>query len=648
MQTEALEQYARALKAGQKYYKTAVARNEPPYPPVLEELIQDVPMAGQVDLGLVNIPCELIVGVRNAGRSAALAGNFMPLLAQGSEFSAKWISLCNAHLSAEGIRDPIKCYEYLGRFYVEEGNKRVSVLKSYDAPTIPAMVTRLVPAWSDEPRIRLYYEFISFYALSRLYGLELRRSGDYARLQAALGFGPDHVWTEEERRRFSSSFTFFRTVFGRSAPSDCALTSAEALLGWLQLYPFSSLRELTAAELERQLAPILSDIETEGESAAVTVSTEPENRGQSVLARLRRVAHADRIRIAFLYAYDPETSAWTRAHDEGRRYLEEELGERVQIQVLHAYNHDYLGAIERAAADGAQLVIATTPAMIADCRRAAALHPELKILNCSLSQPYSGVRPCYTRLYEVKFIAGAIAGVMCGGRPIGYVANYPIFGTPAEINAFALGARATDPSAGILLRWTCTAGEAVEELRAAGVRVLSNRDVIRPEKNEHAMELGTYMLGEDGSPVPLVRPVWRWGRLYEQIVRSIFSGAWADIARSRAVHYWWGMDSGVIDLEFGETLPAGVRSLGEILRSGFLNGTVQPFRTELRDRSGLLRSDGSQDLSPEQIMHMDWLCDNVDGEIPPFEKLLPMSRETVRLLGVYRDRIPPEKEGTLL
>ena len=104
----------------------------------------------------------------------------------------------------------------------------------------------------------------------------------------------------------------------------------------------------------------------------------------------------------------------------------------------------------------------------------------------------------------------------------------------------------------------------------------------------------------------------------------------------------------MIDLAFGEALPAGVRSLGEILRSGFLGGTVQPFRTELRDQSGQLRSDGSRDLSPEQIMHMDWLCDNVEGEIPAFEKLLPMSRETVRLLGVYRDRIPPEKEGARL
>ena len=45
---------------------------------------------------------------------------------------------------------------------------------------------------------------------------------------------------------------------------------------------------------------------------------------------------------------------------------------------------------------------------------------------------------------------------------------------------------------------------------------------------------------------------------------------------------------------------------------------------------------------------MDWLCDNVIGTIPAFEELRPISQKLVRVLGVYRDRIPPEKEGVLL
>jgi hypothetical protein len=57
-----------------------------------------------------------------------------------------------------------------------------------------------------------------------------------------------------------------------------------------------------------------------------------------------------------------------------------------------------------------------------------------------------------------------------------------------------------------------------------------------------------------------------------------------------------------------------------------------------------VRNNGNRPLSPDEIMSMDWLCDNVDGCIPGYDQLMPQSRELVRLLGIYRDSIPPEKE----
>jgi hypothetical protein len=44
---------------------------------------------------------------------------------------------------------------------------------------------------------------------------------------------------------------------------------------------------------------------------------------------------------------------------------------------------------------------------------------------------------------------------------------------------------------------------------------------------------------------------------------------------------------------------------------------------------------------------MDWLCDNVDGYIPTFDQIAPYARNIVRALGIYRDQIPAEKEGSL-
>ena len=39
-------------------------------------------------------------------------------------------------------------------------------------------------------------------------------------------------------------------------------------------------------------------------------------------------------------------------------------------------------------------------------------------------------------------------------------------------------------------------------------------------------------------------------------------------------------------------------------------------------------------------MHMDWLCENVIGHIPTLEEVIPASRATVQLLGVFQEDVP--------
>ena len=104
---------------------------------MLDDILTDVDIVAQEPLGLVDIPAESIVGTKTAGRTPPFASNFMPLLDDDTEFAVKWSNLCDAHLE-EGIHTPIIAFEYLNKFYVQEGNKRVSVLKYYEAVKIPA------------------------------------------------------------------------------------------------------------------------------------------------------------------------------------------------------------------------------------------------------------------------------------------------------------------------------------------------------------------------------------------------------------------------------------------------------------------------------------------------------------------------------
>ena len=134
--------------------------------PVLDDFVTASNVSASVDMGIVQIPANLIVGTKTKGRMNAFSSNFMPILEEGTEFSDKWKRLCEAHLT-EGIRDPIKAYEYMNRYYVEEGNKRVSVLKFFDAVAIPGHVIRLMPEGGGE-EVELYNEFLEFYKLTLL------------------------------------------------------------------------------------------------------------------------------------------------------------------------------------------------------------------------------------------------------------------------------------------------------------------------------------------------------------------------------------------------------------------------------------------------------------------------------------------------
>ncbi|MBO5867403.1 MAG: BMP family ABC transporter substrate-binding protein, partial [Oscillospiraceae bacterium] len=181
-----------------------------------------------------------------------------------------------------------------------------------------------------------------------------------------------------------------------------------------------------------------------------------------------------------------------------------------------------------------------------------------------------------------------------------------------------------------------------------GLSVISNRDIPTRDGNHMLQgDYGTYLVEDNGTLVPLGSPCWLWGKFYENVVQSILSGAWNNDKTQRAVNYWWGMDSGVIDVTLSKHLPEGLRQLAWILRKGMQSGTIDPFKRLLIAQDGTIKNDGSRSLTPEELLHMDWLCNNVEGSIPPFEDILPYSQAMVRELGIYRDSIPKEKEGEI-
>ena len=636
----ATEEYIQALKIGQKQYKEASAAGKQLHPLVLDELLPDDFTESIVDAGLVEIPAERIVGVKAAGRVTAFSASFRPLLDIKTEFGAKWVNLCEAHLGDTGITDPIQCYEYLGNFYVQEGNKRVSVLRHFESPRIPGYVKRILPAKTEEPRIQAYYEFLEFYKDAKLYQPQFRRPGAYGKLLKYLGKGKGEAWSEDERRTFRAYYHYFTEAFA-SVGKDKDLVPEEALLLWLELYPYENLGSLPAQELKKSVSALWEDMVTSNSEVSVKLQTNADDSGKTSLVS-RVMAALDQLNVAFVHQLSPSASTWVLGHEMGKEHIETVFGDKILVRSYYDASTPEQTEVllEQAVEDGAQVVFTTSAPLRRETLKMAVKYPKVRFFNCSVDQPYSSIRSYYARLYEAKFITGAIAGALANNDRIGYMAAYPILGEPASINAFALGAQMTNPRAQIELKWSCIPGTSQADFFADGIRIVSNKEA--PTESKMFLDFcnyGTYLMDDKATLIPLGTPVWGWGQFYEYAIKTILSGGMQkEKGSGTALNYWFGLDSGVIDLKLSDRLPQGVRQMAKLLYEAVKQGYIDPFGRKIMAQDGTVKNDGTESFTSEQILRMDWLCDNVIGYIPTIEEIRLESRKIVQELGIYRDK----------
>lgn len=627
---EALADYNKALRLGKREGKSL---------PVLDDILKEkkITAAREIPLGLVQIPSEQLVGTKTAGRSAAFSKSFYPLLKDSTEFAGKWMELYKAHLT-EGIREPIKAYEFMNKFYVEEGNKRVSVLKYFDAVSIPGMVTRIVPPRTDEKENRIYYEFMEFYNLSQINYIWFSQEGSFAKLQRLVGKRPDEFWNDDDKLNFSSIFSRFSSEYEANGGDKLPITTGDAFLYFIQLYDYASLDQMTSTELKEKLIKSWEEFKLLTTEESLELQMDPNTEGESkknIFARLIPVS-TPKLHVAFIHEKTAETSGWTYAHELGRMHLQQAFEDQISTACYDQATEEIADdLLLQAIAEGNNLIFTTSPPLLKASLKAAIEHPEVKILNCSLNTSHKYIRTYYARMYEAKFLMGAIAGAMSQNGKIGYIADYPIFGMTANINAFALGAKMVNPRAKIYLEWSTLKDHNVAESFAKNeVHYISGQDMIIP--GEASRHFGLFRDSDD-APLNLAMPIWHWGKFYEQMIRNIMDGSWKydDTSDStKGLNYWWGMSAGIIDVICSKHLPIGTMRLVNLLKQTICKGDFNPFSGILYSQEGVVQKSANKVMSPEEIIRMDWLAENVIGYIPKMDDLIDKAKPVVLLQGI--------------
>ena len=130
--------------------------------------------------------------------------------------------------------------------------------------------------------------------------------------------------------------------------------------------------------------------------------------------------------------------------------------------------------------------------------------------------------------------------------------------------------------------------------------------------------------------------MWNWGKFYEKILNDILSGSWdsQNVKERPAVNYWWGISGDIIDLLLSRSMPSGLVTLVNVMKDQIYKGAFHPFAGPITRQDGKIIGEEYKILSSEEIITMNWLCDNIIGSIPETDMLNERARQIMESVGI--------------
>ena len=620
---QALQEYDRALRRGRREYSTLTAKGERGILVVLDELTQENRILAYVKQPSREISMSSIKGTYTSGRARSFSAGFMPLHDVDTEFASKWTALCAIH-TTEGLRDPIQVYEYLWNYYVIEGNKRVSVLKYFGAPSVRAEITRMIPQLDPgDPNTATYYAFLRYDRKGLFKNIRLSDPRRYEILAATeLSLLGQLSGEEREDINFNSMFLRFEIAY---ADAGSSLSLGDAFLEYLKVYgfiindPFSLVTERI-----HNLKPQLELAENLDKEPTLLLDVQEEGPGPGLISRLfstKRTAN-----VLFAYEEGRTETNWTGAHEKGRQEMQEALGNDVQSSILDDLTPDNAYDLISREAKDKDLLIVTSSRLAAAALRFSLENPSCLTLVYSRARQDSRLNTYYGRYYEPVFLCGVAAGLATETGMVSYITPQ-VSGVrhTSDINAFALGVKSVRPTAEVYLVMkevtpfdpgTCELG--IRQSVSLGCDIALTPDYPGLSMEGTPESSFSYLLRLHGLGAPsdyLAAPAWDWGRYYTEIVRSYLNNSLEFLRlierkdEPSVTGFWWGLASGVLEFRSTDFLHPIANNLLQYMRSSIQLGRFKPFRGPITDDQGIERVAPQSALRPYDILSMTWLAD---------------------------------------
>jgi simple sugar transport system substrate-binding protein len=330
------------------------------------------------------------------------------------------------------------------------------------------------------------------------------------------------------------------------------------------------------------------------------------------------------LKVAFAYVGPVGDGGWTFAHDNGRKAIEKEFGDKISTSFVE--NVPEAADAERVFRDmvgqGNKLIFGTTFGYMEPMLKVATDSKDVKFEHATGYKTADNMRTYDSRTYEGAYMAGVIAGSMTKSNTLGVVGSIPIPEVIRNINSFTMGAQSVNPKIKTKVVWVNEWFNPPKETEAATALINGGADVLMqntdsPAVLKTAQEKGKRAFGWDsdmtayGPKAHLGSAVINWAPYYTKATKDALEGKWS------TGKVWWGVKEGAIDfVSVAADVPAEAKDKMEKVKAGLKDGSFVIWKGPIVDNTG------KEQLPKDKVADDEWLggvkffVKGVEGKVP--------------------------------
>ena len=330
------------------------------------------------------------------------------------------------------------------------------------------------------------------------------------------------------------------------------------------------------------------------------------------------------LKIAFAYVGPVGDGGWTFAHDNARKAVEKEFGDKVVTSFVEKVpeSADAERVFRDLAGQGNTLIFGTTFGYMEPMLKLAPDFAGVKFEHATGYKTAANMRTYDSRTYEGAYMAGVIAGKMTKTNTLGVVGSIPIPEVIRNINSFTMGAQSVNPKIKTKVVWVNEWFNPPKETEAATALINGGADVLMqntdsPAVLKTAQERGKRAFGWDsdmtayGPKAHLGSAIINWAPYYIKATKDTLEGKWATGSS------WWGVKEGAIDMvSMAEDVPADVKAKIEEIKTGLKAGTFHPWTGPIVDQAGKELIAKGATADDKFLSGVNFYVKGVEGKVP--------------------------------